>query len=144
MQRRRTLLMMPRGIDTNPKITEYGKHWDRTFGSTSISANWCITEWYEVNQQSIVQTINGYIGADTSGITFQYFLSNGTTDWYYFNGTNPRTVTTRYGVGITSISFSIEIAQIDNSYAYCVETGQILFAGKNTIYYGHRNISELN
>ena len=46
--------------------------------------------------------------------------------------------------GSNEISCSIYLPIIDTTYAYIKETGQILFAGKDSIYYGHKNISELN
>lgn len=149
MQHRRSLLMAQgRKLDTTPKIAEYGKYWNRTFGSTSVNANWCITDWYDVVDtpgESRITSINGYIGTDATTITFQYYLTNGTTNWYYFAGTNPRRVIANPATyRISKISFSIQITEIDNSYAVVVETGQILFAGKNTQYYGHRNISDLS
>lgn len=135
-------------LDTSPRIAEQGKYWNRTFGSTTSNANWCITGWYDVIDETCdprYTTINGYVGTDSSSITFQYNLTNGTTNWFYFAGVNPRRVLSReVEYRLTSISFSIEIAEIDNSYAFIVETGQILFAGRNTIYYGHTNISELS
>lgn len=151
LRRRELMAMQSRTLDTTPKIAEYGKHWNRTFGSTTDNANWCITEWYDVNDPYTgigrTTSINGFIGVDAIGITFQYYLTDGfatSTNWYYFNGVNPRillggSITKR----LTSISFSVQLSEIDNSYAYIVQTGQILFAGKNTPYYGHRNISEL-
>ena len=137
--------MMPHGIDTSPKIAEYGKYWNRTFGSTTNSNNWCISEWYDVIDapKGSVQ-IGGYVGADTTSITFQYWLGKGDNDWYYFAGVNPRNIPIGTDNRIVSITFSIQVAEIDNSYAYIVNTGQIIFAGTNTPYYGHRNISELN
>ena len=47
-------------------------------------------------------------------------------------------------IGSDAIEITLSMFRLDESYAYIVETGQILFAGKNTPYYGHRNISELN
>lgn len=47
-------------------------------------------------------------------------------------------------IGSDAIAITLSMFRLDESYAYIVETGQILFAGNNTPYYGHRNISELN
>lgn len=46
--------------------------------------------------------------------------------------------------GSDGLAFSIFLDGINDAYAYISETGEILFAGRNSIYYGHRNISELN
>ena len=85
----------------------------------------------------------GFVGADSTTITFQYYFSDGATDWYYFNKVYPRRLPASTSKAIVSISFSIEVSEIENSYAYLVETGQIIFAGKNTPYYGYTNISEM-
>lgn len=42
------------------------------------------------------------------------------------------------------LQIGIPLERINDAYFYINETGQILFAGKNTPYYGHTNISELN
>ena len=146
MQRRRDLLMAHgRKLDTTPKIAEYGKYWSRTFGITNQHPSWCITDWYGVvDAPSGDVKINGYVGDDGIGHTFQYYFSDGSKDWFYFNGINPRTIPASTSKKLTSITFSIVVAEIDNSYAFVVETGQILFAGKNTPYYGHHSIYELN
>ena len=47
-------------------------------------------------------------------------------------------------IGSDGMAFTLLTENLSGSYAYILETGEILFAGKNTPYYGHRNISELN
>ena len=146
MEVRRSLLMMHK-FDTSPVIENDG-FWTRTFGVKSLSPGWGITKFYNINDQvdgsSRRTYINGYVGADTSSITFQYYLSDGSTDWWYFAGTNPRCVINPpKDLRITKISFSIELSEADDSYAYIMETGQIIFAGKNTIYYGYKNINDM-
>ena len=42
------------------------------------------------------------------------------------------------GIGVT-----ITASNIDNAYAYLPSNGQILFAGKNTPYYGYTNINDM-
>lgn len=145
MSLRRRLLTMNRKTDTSPKIAEHGVNWNRTFGGKTTNDNWCITDWYNVENAPFSDAnIQGFVGADSDSITFQYHLSNGSTDWYYFAGVNPRKLSIGTNRKIVDITFSLQEAEIDNSYAYIVETGQIFFAGKNTPYYGHRNIAELN
>lgn len=149
MERRRELMAMPHGLDTSPVIEHTGL-WTRTFGKLSESDNdWCITKFYDTDDApdgTLRSTfINGYVGNDTTSITFQYYLSNGSTDYWYFAGTNPRRLLgNEDGRRVSRISFSIEKTKLKDSYAYIVETGKILFAGENTPYYGHTNVSELN
>lgn len=120
-------------------------YWNRTFGGKTTDDNWCITDWYNVENAPVGSVrVQGFIGADSIGITFQYHYSDDSTGWFYFAGVNPRRLSIASNLKIVGITFSIQEAEIDNSYAYIVETGQILFAGENTPYYGHHNISELN
>lgn len=136
---------MSHKTDTSPRIAEHGVHWSRTFGIKATNDNWCITDWYNVENAPFGDVnVQGFVGSDNTNITFQYRFNNDSTDWYYFNGVYPRRLPIGKDRKIVGITFSIQETEIYNSYAYIVETGQILFAGKNTPYYGHRNISELN
>lgn len=42
----------------------------------------------------------------------------------------------------TSIVFTVDMRYLDDAYMYNYATGQVYFAGKNTPYYGMRNISQ--
>ena len=57
----------------------------------------------------------------------------------YWSPTNIKLNANSNGIGVT-----ISNSRIDDAYMYINDSGQILFAGKNTIYYGHRNINEIN
>lgn len=65
-------------------------------------------------------------------------------DYWGWNSRNDEVTRNVININSDAIRFDIYIPMIDRCYAYLVETGQILFAGKNSIYYGHCNISELN
>ena len=151
MQARRQLLMMPHGIDTSPKIAEYGKACAYATTGERDYSNACITDWYQFYpQQSGLLTIyyemlNGYSRRDGN---YQFYALDAVQtlrDWYYnLSETNKTRVIGWNGFTLQEIRFTIITANIDDVYAYVVETGQIFFAGKNTPYYGHRNIFELN
>ena len=144
VRRRQLMAMQISGLNTSPVIDEYGVHWNRTFGGKQSDDGWCITKYYDVIGAPRGEVnIMGFVGADSTTITFQYYFSDGATDWYYFNKVYPRRLPASTSKAIVSISFSIEVSEIENSYAYLVETGQIIFAGKNTPYYGYTNISEM-
>lgn len=132
-------------INTSPKILEYGVHWNRMFGEKTDNSNWCVTDWYSVDNAPLGNILLvGFIGGDNPSITFQYHTVQN-NDWYYFaNQVGTRNIPLGSDNRLVDIAFSIEITEIHNSYVYVQETGQILFAGKNSIYYGHRNVSELN
>lgn len=151
MLRRRQLMAMQK-LNTTPKVVQYDKCWGRGIEIVDDVAGWCITEWYVFNPRPTdlpTCTINGYVGNDITSRTFQYYYINNqgvkVGDWYYFNNNNtPGSRLIGRNPSWQYISFSVDLALLDDAYAYVQESGQILFAGKNTIYYGHRNISELN
>lgn len=143
----RRRIMAGRSVNTTPKIEEYGVYWNRTQGKKSENVKWGTTKWYTFDPLYLgAVTIDGYIGADNTGICFQYEgLRNGNTvwkDWYYFNGQTYRGIG-RYDVTLQVISFSIELSKIDDVYAIVRQTGQILFAGKNTPYFGYTNKKDM-
>lgn len=136
------------GIDTSPKIAEYGTCWGASIDGINTNANWCRTEWYEMNPSpGRADRIYGYVGADSRNQSFQYkgiSTLDGSikSDWYYWNGTVPRPIQIT-DTNLVRISFSIEISAIDSSYAYSGMTGQIYFAGRNTPYFGYKNINDM-
>lgn len=146
--RRRVLLgSRKKVIDTSPKIAEYGVSWGRANGVKRTNLyNWCITERYELNPIYGRINVVGYIGADNTNITFQYYGikddDSSFEGWYYFNGASSRAIGSTNAT-LQEITFSIKTDIIDNAYAYIKETGQILFAGKNTPYYGYTNINDM-
>ena len=146
MTRRRE--MMDCG-DTSPKIAEYGKYCSR--GKTSLASDpeWCYTEWMVLNppqSENIIIIVDAYASKGSS-YTYQYHNVSGSWGDYWYG--NPdfseyRRVMNTGTNRIHMIRWSIKIENLDRCYAYIETTGQILFAGKNSIYYGHRNISELS
>lgn len=140
--------MMGGKPDTSPKIAQYDKSWGRNVEVVNNDIGWCITEWYEFNQRPsafINCTIVGYIGNAGNQKTFQYYY-NTNHGWYYFiNNDNPssRVISTGSSHDWKYISFSIDSSKLDDAYAYWHETGQIFFAGKNTPYYGYKNINDM-
>lgn len=143
---RRRLLMMGGKLNTSPKIAQYDKSWGRGVEVVNNDIGWCITEWYEFipsSEQRSPFTICGYVGNDANQRTFQYYYVN-THDWYYFNNGNApgsRNIDGSARHNWRYISFSIDVSLLNDSYAYVQETGQIIFAGKNSIYYGYKNIN---
>ena len=147
MKRRRELMQQGGKLDTTAVIAETGKYWSRTIGVTTDDALWGVTKVYDIDDppdgQLRVTSIMGYVGTDSANKTFQYHLTSQTSNYWYFNGTNPRHVLSSTAYRLADITFSIELSKINDAYAYIVETGQILFAGKNTPYYGYTNINDM-
>ena len=122
------------GLDTSPRIAEYGKYLNRSTTGTAINEGWCYTDWYDINPIKEFITIKDNV---TDIIhTFQYVMQNGTRD-YWYGPTRPLS-----GSPYT-IRFSIQITNIPTCYAYSETTGQIFFAGRNTPYYGYTNIHDM-
>lgn len=138
--------------DTSPKIAEYDKSWGIAYGTINDTIGWCITEWYDFNPPSsgaTVFTLCGYVGNDANQRTFQYYGYRNSvlsTNWYYFNANNApgtRNIGMIKEPNWEHISFSLDSTQLENLYVYVQETGQIIFAGKNTPYYGYKNINDM-
>ena len=133
LTRRRLLLAMQKtGLDTSPRIAEYGYYCSRSKTGISADANWCYTDWYYVTQSARQRV---YDNCTNSNHTYQYDTSETDGDYWY----GPERTVTIY----SKIRFSIKISEIDNVYAYSGLTGQIFFAGKNTQYYGYTNINDM-
>ena len=140
--RRRRAMMEKKSdvLDTSPRIAEYGKHLNRSNTGTTVSANYCYTKWYDLNFESYTRLdmIRGGMPENDSVLTFQYRnTETGAADWYYFPNLSYMSNT------YNQIRFTIAISHLRDCYLYFRQTGEILFAGKDTIYYGHRNINEI-
>lgn len=140
--RRRRAMMEKKSdvLDTSPRIAEYGKCLSRSNTGTASAETWCYTIWYGIDPApgtaNRLQLVNCNLSGDR---TYQWTTSAGGADWdyrkngnYYFLSGNANTIRT-----------SIPIANLLICYAYIETTGQILFAGKNTIYYGYTNIHDM-
>lgn len=145
--RRRVLLASGQSsvIDTSPKIAESGVYWGRGQGTKNADAAWGITDFYYFSPQPQARcTFYGFVGNDGTQHTFQYYSESGNEkDWWYFGPLDYRGTSLSNDAYYYQISFSIELAEIDNVYCYAGETGQIFFAGRNTPYYGYTNINDM-
>lgn len=138
MQRRRELLAMQTTVlDTSPIIAQYDK---RISVRNDVDAeDFCITQRYYYPPSDAFQTL-AYFGTD--GAQCRVYKNDEYMDyWTLAVAQSPREC---INIGSDAIAITLSMFKLDESYAYIVETGQIFFAGKNTPYYGHRNISELN
>lgn len=140
MKRRRGIIASQQGLDTSPKIVEYDKYLERDGTATGAAVGWCYTEWilFDPQRTGMLMVVDN---CTQSNRVFQYQNEQGSYADYWYG---PERIIGNADVTLYKIRFSIETAKIDDSYAYCETTGQIMFAGKNTQYYGHRNISELS
>lgn len=131
------------GLDTSPIIAQYGVKNPSGNPATKpyiVDNSYCVTEIYAYTAYAERQTLrlfggNGNIILYQDGVYKDYWNFNGESEEHKWGVINANT---------NGISCSLKISLIDDSYAIMEKSGEILFAGKNSIYYGHRNISELN
>ena len=135
--RRKMLMGGKKVIDTTIKILAENSAW-RMGGY--------LEDW-EGNNASIIYAYEPQsVGRQLvyGGLTRQLIIfENGVYKDYWSvrpGGSDTRNV---INANSTGIAVSVESNHIDDAYAYLPD-GQILFAGKNTPYYGHMNISELS
>lgn len=144
MTRRRALLSLVEssGLDTSPRIAEYGSYLGRGNDAVYSDPNYCYTDWYDLdfngNASLTMVYANMPENPNTNNVCYHYRNTiTGTKDWYYF----PRNVT--ISSSFNQIQFSIETAKLTTCYLYFQQTGEILFAGRNTPYYGYTNINDM-
>lgn len=135
--RRRVLLGGKKVIDTTIKILAENSRWT-IGGRVDASPGFSVSIIYAYEPQSVGRQLV------YDGLYFQLIIfENGVYKdyWTVRNGGNDnRDVinANSNGIGVT-----IDTSNIDNAYAYLPSNGQILFAGKNTPYYGYTNINDM-
>lgn len=123
-------------LNTSPRIAEYGKYLSRNASGTTVDSSWCYTEWYDIDPYP---SSNNIIDNVTNNFhTYQFVKQNGSGDYWYGPSRNLAGTPVK-------IRFSMTIARLNagTEYAYSSTTGQIFFAGKNTLYYGYKNINDM-
>ena len=125
--------------DTTIKIAEYGVAWkNRT--EKSENTNYGISEFVVFEPVATQRTVRGY------GVTNSFVVSKDggatTIDYWIVSTANPWERKC-LNVNANACSFSIILSLIDDAWMIIVETGDILFAGKNTPYYGYTNINDM-
>lgn len=126
--------------DTTIQIAEYGYSWQRGKELKSIDSKYGISVKYIFPAQSFTQTMVQY-GHDTILILYTDDVYK---DWWGMqNGLYSEVERTIIDVGTNQVSTSVYLPMIDDAYFYLKETGQILYAGKNSPYYGYTNINDM-
>lgn len=135
---RRRMLMRKPSLNTSPRIAEYNKRLvssSRTQNATGM----CYTEWIEANPTTFSGAnpviIFGGVIKDGNHI-YQFEKHDGTFD--YWNTGKPYLTS-----GSKRLRFTLDIATISSAYGYNKYSGQIYFAGPDTIYYGYTNINDM-
>lgn len=127
-------------LDTSPIIREYNTKYNPRNLSPVYEDGCCTTVVYQYPILTVTATIafNGINGLN------MIVLKNSATDyldyWRLVNTDSPRRC---MNAGSDGAMFTLDMSKLDDCYAYLVETGQIFFAGKNSIYYGYTNINDM-
>lgn len=150
--RRRVLMASKNKLpDTTAQIAEYGYSWGRGKYVKVEDSNYGLSIFYAFQSSSSKQTIVSMglssektfiLQADGTYEDWwtQASLPSGADDDYWMeHETNKK----RINAGANEISCSIYLPLIDTTYAYIKESGDILFAGKRTPYYGYTNINDM-
>lgn len=123
-------------IDTTIKILAENSRWI-VDGDLTYLGGYNASIIYAYEQQPVGRQLF-YDGLYSQLIIFE----NGAYKdyWTVRNGNDTRNVinANSNGIGVT-----VDASNIDNAYAYLPSNGQILFAGKNTPYYGYTNINDM-
>ena len=144
MMLRRRLESNDNVLDTTPVIIQSGVAYpsgnpdtkpllqDNSLGITGI---------YQLDEvpQAMQQCTLKYVGS----YNIIYKDNNEYLDFYGGSGTN-ETTKNMFSTAARAVAFTIMLQYINDCYAFNTDTGQIFFAGRNTIYYGHQNISEIS
>lgn len=139
---------IPSIVDTTAKIagTGYGLN---AHGELQPLKKACYTEFYSFGRTiegSDYRKIIYYVSTgNQSGMAIadkQQVYQDGDFVTYWttkFDSVNENKFTGNYGP-FNQLRFSLVTAYIDDDYAYFADTGDVIFAGKNTPYYGMANI----
>ena len=141
--RRKLMAKMQSGeIDTSPIIEYYNKGL-ATWGGFNDAPGCCVTALYTYPKKSVTQTCVTTGGWGTVNGVMIVYKDGDCVDYW---GTNSQDNYERACINSNSngLRISLNMSRLDDAYLYIKDTGQILFAGRNSIYYGHRNINELN
>lgn len=109
--------------------------------------------YYIGNQTVAGQNINNLVVSPSNGTQKapSYHLYKGQTKSSFYSMTTSgnafnRVLTRGTGKSVSEefdgIKFCVWMFGAEESYAYIAETGRILFAGRNTVYYGKTNIND--
>lgn len=147
--------------DTSPRIAQYHAGMDKTGAVlTGESYVTCVTEFYDLPegfQGSVtgcfpcpVGVYDSISNADSclqlfEGDTFKtYWNTKGTLIRSEGNVDMEGTQTLYWAASWPAdrVRFTLVESSLDESYLYFTDTGDILFAGKNTRYYGQTNVFE--
>ncbi len=128
--------------NTSPKIAYENAHIIAD-GNIAEDQNCVVTALYPYSNPSDSTYTLCYYG--TQGNMALYNAERGYVDYWSITAVDtPKTRAVLYKNSRTSFAaFTLRKDMLDDCFAYVTNTGQILFAGKNSIYYGYTNINDM-
>ena len=122
-------------LDTTLKVLEYNKAWNNGNLMDLGGDNASIIYVFQPKENARKLSYSGLVRQLN-------IFNNGTyVDYWSVRENDTRNV---INANCNGLAVSVIADKADDAFAYLPDTGEILFAGKNTQYYGHRNISELS
>lgn len=135
-------------VDTTAKIAGTGYGLNSKGGLQSLEKA-CYTEFYSFGRtiegsdfRKVIYYVSTGNQGGMAGADKQTVYQDGEFVTYWttkFDSVNENNFTGNYGP-FNQLRFSLVTAYIDDDYAYFADTGEVIFAGKNTQYYGMANI----
>ena len=135
-------------VDTTAKIAGTGYGLNSQGGLQSLEKA-CYTEFYSFGRtiegsdfRKVIYYVSTGNQGGMAGADKQTVYQDGEFVTYWttkFDSVNENNFTGNYGP-FNQLRFSLVTAYIDDDYAYFADTGEVIFAGKNTQYYGMANI----
>lgn len=133
---------------TSPVITDTGVYFDES-GTLLQSNNWCVSDYYEFPYKgSLPFTFVINAGADNNPGATAYLITydstNAKTNSYLTSIKGEKELVWRTVAPYAKFRASLCTKNGAPYYAYIKETGEVVFAGIDSPYYGMSNISEAN
>lgn len=142
-------------VDTTPVIEVSGKGINNA-GRVYANENWGYTKYYPINDTNITMygtNTESVAGPTSNAVMTVYLNSDAATTPFadILTGyTNPlgtincgKEYNSAIPDGTTGLRATILLAEIDNYYCYETNTKKVIFAGKNTPYYGMTYVSSV-
>ena len=145
--------------DTTPVIESYNAYIGSNGAIIAGSSNYCVTKLYpfDTDEQSFEESKKTKISIMYM-IPSESTLSLGRVGWYIngvYKASTPIYPKPQQYMGTivredladnryNGVRFTLDSRRLDDCVAYFYKTGEIIFAGRNTNYYGCTNISEVD
>ena len=138
MQRRRELMMLGGKPDTSPVILANNAKYVPG-GTTATDTQTSITKMYSVSLRT--SNTRQALCYGIMPATLNYLDGVYKDYWNQTVTSSPANVTI-FNANVNQVCFTLKTSMIDDSYVI-LSDGEILFAGKNSIYYGYTKTNDM-